>query len=78
MRLTPVDLTRIDNYKNCEENETPLLRVRKNGTDSGMGELPSPKDEGFVLRLKPVRVGLAAGCRDSLLPSGYLGGDSKG
>ncbi len=26
------------------------------------GELPSPKGEGFKLRLKPVRVGLVADC----------------
>ena len=33
-------------------------------------ELPSPKGEDFVLRLKPVRVGLTADFRDPLLPSG--------
>ena len=48
-----------------------LMHLKEAGNSGG--ELPSPKGEGFVLRLKPVRVGPTADFRDPLLPSGYPG-----
>ena len=41
----------------------------------GIRERPSPKGEGFKLRLKPVRVGPAADMRHHPSPSGRRAGD---